>query len=207
MATFLDVTFVGKFSIIFTFLFVYVLIYGIAEFAKPFGKDKKSLSALMALAIAVMVVVSPTMSRLVNYLIPWFFVIALILFFILFALRIFSGDKFDFTNAMKDKRVYTWIIVLTVVIMIFGLGNAFGQSNLEKGAWDGTTPAPSDDDIGTTADDFIDSTGVGNTQVDGSRVATDDFGTNMTNTIFNPKVLGLMLVMLVAVFAMFFISD
>lgn len=208
MATFLDMTFFGNFSIIFTFLFVYVLIYGIAEMSSPFGKDKKSLNALMALAIAIMLVVSPTMVRLVQFIIPWFFIIALVLFFVLFALRIFSGDKFDFSGAVKDKRVYTWIIVLVVVIMIFGLGSAFGQSSLDKqngGVVHNDNVNLNNSDY--NSNDFIEGTGVGNTEFNGKSVATDNFSTNLTNTIFNPKVLGLMLIMLVAVFAMFFISD
>lgn len=205
MATFLDATFIGKFSIIFTFLFVYVLIYGVAEFAKPFGKDKRNLNALIALGVAVMVVVSPTMVRLVNFIIPWFFIISLILFFILFALRIFSGDKVDFSSAVKDRRVYTWVIVLTIVIMIFGMGNAFGQSTLDKGGFNETPQQTQVTASGSSQ--VIEQTGIGNQDVSGTNVATNDFTTNMMNTIFNPKVLGLILVMLVAVFAMFFISD
>ncbi|MBD3209716.1 hypothetical protein GF367_04870 [Candidatus Woesearchaeota archaeon] len=206
MATFLDIGFLGEFSIIFTFLLVWVLVYALLSMTKQLG-DKKNLNALIALAVAVIVIASPTMLRLVNTMVPWFLIMVLLLFFILFGIKMFTGDK-DLSGAVfKDKKVYTWIIVLMVVVLIFSLGNAFGSQTLERGGWDGTGPPPSGGDSLEGTDAFIEETGVGNANVSGSQVATNDFSTNLIHTLFNPKVLGLMLVMLVAMFAMFFISD
>ncbi|MBN1275249.1 hypothetical protein JXA12_03075 [Candidatus Woesearchaeota archaeon] len=196
----IDLGFFGNFSIIFTFLLVYVIVYGILEMRKPFGADKRNLNALLGTAVAVLVVVSGPMVSLVNYIIPWFLIIALIVFFILFALGIF-GQGVDFSDLARKKQISTWIIVLAVVVLLFGIGNAFGQSKLEQGGWDGTEP------VNTTNSGEDDPTGLKNTGTDGSSVATSDFATNVVNTLFNPKVLGLMLILLVAVFAMFFLSD
>ena len=218
MATFLNLAFLGDVSIIFVFLFIYAIVFGLLEMGKPFKGENKGLHALIALGIAIMAVTFGPVVSLIRFLIPWFLVMALVIFFILFGFRIFAGDKDVSDWVMRPKSpARNWIIIVTVIIMIFGLGQAFGQSTLEEGAWDGTGPGPEgyeevanaddnfDDDY--NADDFIDDTGVGNNNVDGSRVATDDYGTNVLNTIVNPKVLGLIFVMLVGVFAMFFLSD
>lgn len=218
MATFLNAAFVGNFSVIFTFLLVYALTFGLMESAKHFGKvpSSRGLNAMIALAIAVIVTATPQAVAFINFLVPWFLIMALVIFFILFGMRMFAGDA-DFSNAVMNPvkgGARNWIIIIGVVIVIFGLGNAFGQDTLDK-----TTGGQSIDDVQNqgdntgldggdyTADDFIDDTGVGNSGVEGSEVATDDFDTNLANTLFNPKVLGLILIMLVGVFAIFFLSD
>lgn len=200
MATFIDVGFFGNFSIVFTFLFIWVLSFGLMEWRQPFGKDKKNLSALIAVSIAVIVVVSKAAVTFINYLIPWFLVLAIVVFFILFTVGMFIGSKDVSHVILQDRKITTWLIVITVVIVIFGLGKAFGSQTLEQGGWGGNSPT-------TPTDEFVNETGVGNPGVTGSQVATNDFSTNLTHTLFNPKVLGLILIMLVAVFAMFFITD
>lgn len=213
MATFLNFAFVDNFSIIFVFLFVYALVYGLMELGKPFGKIEagKGLNALIALGASVLVVTVRPVVEMIRFLIPWFLILALVIFMILFSIRIFIGDASYADAIFKKKQVTTWIIVAAIVILLFGFGRAFGQSSLEQGSWSGANQSTvsdaqfGDDDYG--ADDFIDDTGVGNSNVDGSRVATSNYSTNLLNTIVNPKVLGLIFVMLVGVFAMFFLSD
>ncbi len=211
MATILDAAFAGNFSIIFIFLFIYAIVYGLLEYGKPFGSVSagRGLNALIALGVAVMAVVFEPVILLIRFMIPWFLVLALILFFMLFGFRIFGGEA-DVSKWVlgKTSPARTWIIVVTIIIVVFGLSSAFGQSGLEKGLegdTSSTTTEFSDDGYDTT--EFIEDTGLGNTGVTGTNVATDDFNTNVLNTIVNPKVLGLIFVLLVGVFAMFFLSD
>ena len=218
MASFLDLAMLGNFRIVFTFLFVYVLVYAILQWGKPFGglgDGAKGIHAIISLAISVLSITYQPFVRLVNFTVPWFFTVALIAFFIIFIIRLFAGEKLDLMNAItKDNRIYTWVVVFAIVIILFGLGQAFGSQALEEGEWETTStgervPAGTVEpaEIETGADEFIDETGIGNTGTDGSRVATDDFGTNVINTLFNPKVLGLFLIMLIGVFAIFFIAS
>jgi len=218
MATFLDLGVFSYFSVIFTFLLVYVIVFGTLEWGRPFGKlgDEKTargLHAIIALAVAAMAVMSPSIVRMINFTVPWFLIMALVAFFIIFVVKMFGGEKLDLHKAVtSSSRIYTWIIVFTIVILIFGFGHAFGSETLEKGQWE-TSPPGNEEAGGVTSqpssgvDEFIETTGVGNADVSGSRVATSDFGTNVLNTLVHPKVLGLILIMVIGVFAIFFLAD
>lgn len=221
MATFLEIGLLSKFSIIFTFLFVYAIVYGLLEYGNLFGKGgsegRKGIHAIVALTISFISVISKPISLLIGFMIPWFFILALVIFFIIFAIKIFTGDKYDMSRAITtNSQVYTWIIVFAIVIMIFGLGKAFGSNTLKAGQWDGTTNSDSKEisveeyqNNNSQVNEFIEETGVGNTQLSGDSgsTATNDYSRNVLNTIVNPKVLGMIFVMLVAVFAMFFLAD
>jgi hypothetical protein len=217
MASFLDMAFVGKFSIIFTFLLVFVLVYALLEVSGIFGKEKKSLSALLALAMGVIVVASQTMTTFVHFIIPWLFAFVLVAFFLLFITKIFGGEKMNFgIDPQGVRRTKTFVIAIVIVIIIFGLGKALGDQTLKEGRWDGSTEVT---ETITEDSEYVYVDAEGNvvevkgssssqtTTSGGKGVATNDFSTNMVNTMFNPKVLGFILVMLVGAFAMFFLAD
>jgi hypothetical protein len=128
---------------------------------------------------------------------PWFFVVIFIAFFILFILMIFGLKEKNLT-AGASSELRTWVIIITVVILLFGLGSAFGQGTLNRGT--GTT-SDGNETTGTT------SLGTGS-NITGSpeNTATSDFGTNALNTLVNPQVLGMILILLIAVFAIFLLT-
>lgn len=199
MATVLNTSILGNFGVIFTFLFAWVLVYAMLLVTNIFG-DKKNLNSIIALAVAVLVLMSPAVAALISFMIPWLLVLALVVFFILFGTKMFAGDK-PTGSLFMNKRTSTWIIIGVLVIFIFGLGKAFGSSALQSGQWNGTSNAS------TVSSGSADPTGLENTNVDGSQVATSDFSTNVLHTIFHPKVLGIILILLVGVFALFFLAD
>lgn len=218
MATFLDATLLSNFSIIFTFILVYVIVYGTLEFGKPFGliggneKSARGLHALIALTMSFFVSFYEPVILLIGFAVPWFFMLGLFAFLILFVLKMFTGDKVDFSRAVSGRETTLWwvVVVIAIVILIFGLGQVFGQQSLEAGG--GGTPVANSNQASVStgdgsADDFIRQTGVGNSGVTGREVATADFSTNVLNTLVNPKVLGMILVLLMGVFAFLFISD
>lgn len=228
----LDMSMFSGFSMVFMFLFIYAFIYGFLEFGKLFGKENpmgRGLNALVALGISVFVLMSPKIMAFIRFSIPWFVVMMIIVFFIIFTTKMFTGDT-NYGDVIfkgpRGKQFVTFIIIFVIIIFIFGLGKALGPDTLNSGGWAGTTqvsgqgagnldnggydtaiPLDENGDYTGTVDEFISETGVGNTQVDGSQVATTDYSTNVLHTIVNPKVLGFILVMLIAVFAMFFISE
>ncbi|MBW2982775.1 hypothetical protein KY327_00560 [Candidatus Woesearchaeota archaeon] len=200
MATVVSTEFLGNFSLVFTFLLAYVIVYGILEMTKPFGGEKKGLHALVAAAMSLLVVVSPTLVAMMNFMVPWFLILILFIFFVLFILKMFGGEGLDYTKAVTEgRRIPTIIIIVSAAILIFGLANALGNETLQRGQWDGV------EDVNSTSP--TSTGGFENTNVTGSKVATTDFETNVLNTLVNPKVLGLIMIMMVAVFAMFFLSD
>jgi hypothetical protein len=187
MATFLDIGLLSLAAPIFAFLLFFIITYGFLMKTKPFG-DNNGFYALIAMSIAFIVLISDAAALLLLFMTPWFFVLVFIGFFILFILMMFGLKEGDLT-AGSTQQMRTWAIILTVVILIFGLGNVFGQSSLEATVGSsGTDVVPSETAAGT------------------GTTSTDDFGTNVMNTIFNPKVLGLIAIFAVAIICMFLLT-
>jgi hypothetical protein len=195
MVEFLDTSILGYFSIIFTFLLVFVILYGLLSLTRPFGEGKNGLYAIVAFAFAILSISSRSILNLITFVTPWFFMLIFISFFVLFVLMIF-GLKADQVKAGLSSELRTWVIILTVVILIFGIGATFGQQTLEEGRSNtgentGQTDPVVSPDPGPDRD---------------TSTATDDFTTNVMNALFNPQVLGLIVVMLVGAFAMFLLT-
>ncbi len=192
MVEFLDTGVLAYFSIIFTFLLIFVILYGLLTLAKPFGNNKNGLYAIIAFAFAILSISSGSILNLVTFVTPWFFMLIFISFFVLFVLMIF-GLKADQIKAGMSSELRTWVIILTVVILIFGIGATFGQQTLEEGRGGTGNNEPRDPVVTPDPDDP-------------PSTATDDFATNVMNALFNPQVLGLVVVMLVGAFAMFLLT-
>jgi len=201
MATFLDIGVLNYFNVIFTLLLVFVIIYGFLSFIKPFGGNT-GLYALVAFAFAVLSITSPGALALITFITPWFFVVIFIGFFILFILMMFGLKQSDLkAGARSEFRI--WPIIFAILILLFGLGHAFGQQTLNQGM--GTTGI---DTTGTDTSVTTDHLTIGNNGVSGTadETATGDFGNNVLNTLVNPQVLGMIVVMLIGAFAMFLLT-
>ena len=185
MATFLDLTVLRYFSIIFTFILAFVIVYGFLEVFKMFGSDRKGLHAWVALAMAFLVVLTSSVVNVIKFALPWIFIVILAIFFIIFAIRMFGVEESAIAGYVKGSGVVaTWIIVIVIVILVFAFGSAFGQQTLEKGQGNGGT-------VNVT----------GNQTAGGT-----SFNQNVYNTLFNPKVLGLIFFMVVGIFTIVFLT-
>ena len=192
MATFLDVSILSQFSGIFTFLLVFVIVYGMLEVFKIFGDGRRGLHAIIALAIGMIVMFSTGVVSVIQTFMPWFTLLIIVIFFILFAVRMFGSTTGDILGAFKNNSsILTWILILTGVILLFSLGAGFGQQSLNQNS------GPSANTTQTT--------------VDGKQLATGstdtgNFNQNLYNTLYHPKVLGLILVMIIVILAMLFLT-
>jgi hypothetical protein len=197
MATFLDVGVLGYFRIIFAMILIFVIMYGFLTWTKPFGDKNTGLYALISIAFAILSISSGSVLTLVSFMAPWFFVVIFVAFFILFMLMIFGLKEKNLTAGMGGE-LRTWVIIVTIVILLFGLGSAFGQKTLTQGTGGtGSDPSEVQGTVGTTSANI---TGTP------SATATNDFQTNALNTLVNPQVLGMILVMLVGVFSIFLLA-
>jgi 4-amino-4-deoxy-L-arabinose transferase-like glycosyltransferase len=188
MATFVDISILQNFSSVFTFILVFVIIYSMLEVTNALGPDKKSMNAIIAMIVAFLVSLSTGVVNVIQSFTPWFTMLIVIIFFILFAVRIFGVSSETITAAFtKKSAILTWILILTAVILLFSLGSGFGQKTLEQGQSGGTTVS---------------------VQTNTSTVPTDtgSFSQNLYNTLYHPKVLGLILIMLVVVMAMLLLT-
>ena len=201
MATFLDIGVLNYFNVIFALLLVFVIVYGFLSFMKPFGGNT-GLYALVAFSFAVLSITSPGALALITFITPWFFVVIFVGFFILFILMMFGLKQSDLkAGARSEFRI--WPIIFAILILLFGLGNAFGQQTLEQGT--GTTGTGDNSNTGTTMTDNLT---VGNNGAPGNpdQTATTNFGTNVLNTLVNPQILGFIVVMLIGSFAIFLLT-
>ena len=189
MATFVDISILQNFSSVFTFILVFVIIYSMLEVTKALGPDKKSMNAIIAMIVGFLVSMSSGVVAVIQSFTPWFTMLLILIFFILFAVRMFGVSSETITAEItKKSAIVTWILILTAVILLFSLGSGFGQKTLEQGQTGGSTIS---------------------VQTNATTVPTDtgSFSQNLYNTLYHPKVLGLILIMLVVVIAMLFLTD
>jgi hypothetical protein len=198
MATFLDVGLFSHFGVIFVVLIVFLILFGLLEYIKAFGSDKKGLHALLALMVALLFLVSKIASRMVSNMVPWFMVAIIFVFFTLILVRMFGPGEGDMKKLIADPNVYPWIIVFAVLILLISLGNAFGQGLLEKG--EGTVSVATNSTINRGY------TGLEPAAPGTTSVATPSFTTNLLNTLRHPKVLGMIFVLLIGAFCLLFLT-
>ena len=205
MATFLDVGLIENFGIIFVILLIFLIMFGLLEYIKAFGEDRRGLHAIIALVVALLFLVSKIATKIVAMMVPWFMVVALFIFFTLFLVRMFGLDEAGVKKLIANPNVYPWIIAFAGLILFFSLGNAFGQSLLEKGEG---IKQPANYTAGTQTSTEMPATSSGlQPATPGTRsTTTTSFTTNLLNTLRHPKVMGLLFVFLVGMFALIFLT-
>ncbi|MFH1505682.1 MAG: hypothetical protein ABIE94_01695 [archaeon] len=184
MATLLDVSLLGNFTNIFMFLFIFIVVFAILGMTKAFGEAKQGLNAMAAILVAVLVLLSKTLMGMLTTMVPWFIFTVIVIFFILFFLKMVGMKDSTIGEAVKKPHVYSIIIIVVVLIILVGFVKSFGPTLLAQ------QPIIGGD------------TGVNATNV----TAPNEFTQNIYKTAFNPKVLGFIVIMLIAVFAIAFLA-
>ena len=199
MATFLDASLLGHFTSLFTFLFVFVVIFGLLEVFQFFGKGKAGLHALAAVAIGFTVLVSKSISVMIQTMTPWFTVLIIMAFFMIFIARFVGASEKDVAGTIKNGPVSTWIIIFAIIIVLYSASVAFGQSTLEEGPG-GTAINENNTNVQTTT------TIVNGQPVATPSTATNSYSQNFYNTFYHPKVLGLLLILIITTVAVILLS-
>lgn len=226
MASILDAGLLSIFSSFFTFLLVYAFVWGVLSWKKPFGDKNTGTYAIIALMCAMFVAIVPPVRNFIQFIAPWYIALALFLFFILFITALFglSSEK-DFPKIIEQPRVYIWIIIVAVIVALFGLAFTLGQGALNSQLPAGTVP-----DQGTTNTGGMQVIGpstsyqppgtIGPGTYNGGSyqggmpqpgqpgsTSTADFQTNLFNTLFHPKVLGILVTLVLASLSIYFLSS
>lgn len=197
MATFLDIGLFENFGVIFVILLVFLLVFGLLEYMKAFGEDKRGLHGIIAFSVALLFLVSKTATAMVKMMVPWFMVIVIFIFFTLFLVRIFGVDEGQMKKLIGHKDVYPWIIIFVVLILFLSLGNALGQGLLEKGGGEQQV---------TNYSSQLPDASVPPSVATTTSTTTPKFTINLLNTLRHPKVLGMLFVALVGVFSLLFLT-
>ena len=178
MATVLDIGLLDKFSFIFTMLLVVVLVYGILEYTKIFG-DRQGLHILVAFLVGILLLLVPAVNEVIATITPWFVLLFIFILLMIIAYKILGATDADIRSVIagKNKSALYWIMIFSVIILLGGLGKVFftGGENA----------------VGVT----VNETEV-TTEGDVSGTGTEAFFA----TLFHPKVLGLIFLLLIGVF-------
>jgi hypothetical protein len=176
MATPLDLGLLDRFQVIFPFLLVIVIIYALLQFSKFLGTNK-GVHALIAFVIGITVLFSSTVRDSINIMAPWFVLLFIFIVFMLMAFKIFGTTDADIMGVLKEHNSAVWWIIAVAIVITVGsltyVVSSSGGFNLYG------TPAAN-------------ATGTG----DAGGVGQSSFWA----TLFHPKVLGLVFVLLVGMF-------
>lgn len=172
----------GFFSYLFPFLLVLFILYAILAKTQILSENN-SLNAIVALVFAVLLVVSKSALVVVNTMIPWFVLLIIFVLFLLMIVKTFGYDDNAIKEAVSGRGyIMTTLIIVALIIFVGALASVFGQDLLNR-------------------DTGIDENGVNQTG------QSSDFETNLWDTLFHPKVLGLIVIVLVSTFALKFLTD
>ncbi len=177
----INISFLQYFSPIFIFVLVFVMVYGILQFTKFLGENK-IIHALIGFFIAVIFLFSTEAITVVQVIAPWFTVLFIFIIFILMAYKLFGATDDQIRDVIsKASAVQYAILALAIIILLFGLGAGFGQKLLGYGA-----------DISEVREAAI--------EAGEESTATSSYQQNLVSTLFNPKILGMILILVIAAF-------
>lgn len=182
MATILDLGLIQYFDPIFAVLLVFGIIYSLLQKTGAITKSI-AINAVIAFAISFMVLLSDTLIQVINFIIPWFVIVIIFTVLLLLIFQMLGAQEADFLAALKKDNLLMWAVLgVGIVIMVAAFGNVLGQSLLEEAGESGSATI-----------------GEGN-------VASGSFQQNIYATLFNPKVLGILVLFGVAIFAILLLS-
>ena len=179
----LNIQLLEYFSPVFSFILVLVLVYAAMQYTKLLGANK-IVHAIIALVIAFIVVLSPSITALVMFAAPWFTVLFIFIIFGLIGFKLFGVSDASIANVMRHHTGLQWTMIIIVLIIVIGaLSVSFGQKQLE------TDPTIGSDQAFQA--DYVRSTQGGST-------ATGDYQTNFQRTLYHPKTLGVLFILIIA---------
>ena len=180
MATLFDISLLQTFDVVFAAILVFAVVFALLRKTKVFGRSL-GVDSIISVSTALLVVISDKAVEVINFMIPWFVVTFLFIMLLLLVYQVFGVGEKDIANYLRNDRGLGWLLFgVGLVIFVAALGNSFGQTLLE-GNLDGTTS---------------------NTNLSSETgVATDNFQTNVISTLRHPKIIGMMIVLTIMVFA------
>lgn len=186
MATFMDIGLFRYFNVIFPVLLIFAVFFAILQKTKILGKNP-TINAVVAVAVALMSLLSDTIIKLINFMAPWFVLVFIFVILLLLIYQLLGATEGDILGALKSEKSIQWAVFgIAIVILMAGLGTVLGQKML---------PITQEGAPETAAVEG------------GEGVAGEDWQRNVLATLFNPKILGVIMIFLVAIFAVAFLSS
>ncbi len=176
MATPLDVGLLQKFDVIFPFLFVLVIVYALLA-RTEWLKEKQAIAFMIAFVLAVMTLFSSIAVKTINRMAPWFILLIIFVVLLLLAYQALGVKEESILNIITGKTygstIAYWVLALMLII---GVGSLTSVVSEEK--------------------PFTELAAGENATV----IAGQGEQVGFWATLFHPKVLGLALILLIAMF-------
>jgi len=182
MATVLDIGLLNYFYIIFPFLLIYAGTLGILTWLKIFGENRV-IHNILAIVIAFIFVLSDTLVKVINMAVPWFVIMFALLIFLVVAYKFLGAKDSDIASVLtRDKTVVTWILLIFIIIIIGSAAKVYFSEGTSKQVTGEGGIVVSEEEVGKTG------------------VAA------FWSTLFHPQVLAVVMILLIAVFAIMMLS-
>jgi hypothetical protein len=183
MASLFDISLLNSFSNIFVILFIFTAVYGVLMFKKPFG-EIKGVYALLAATVALIFIFSQDAIEVIKETVPWFVIMMVVLVFMALITR--SYGIVDLPETITGS-LGTWVFIVCIIVLMITVSMRIGQ---KAGPFlSNTTMNPDSVTAGSSGD-----------------VGSGNFGQNFGATLFHPKVLAFMLIIIVSTFAVLWIG-
>lgn len=179
MASLLDISLLSHFSNVFVILFIFTALYAVLMFKKPFG-DNKGINALLSASVAIIFIFSEDAIEVVKSTLPWYMIMVFVLIMVLIATVAFGASMPHVLTA----NIGTWVLIIALFILALNVSLRLGQQ----------------------AGPFLNNQSISERVAGTGDVATGSYQQNLGATLFHPKVLALMLVIMVAVFSVLWIG-
>lgn len=177
MATILDVGLIKYFVPVFTFVFVWLIMFMLLSKVKIFG-DNKNLNSFFSFIVAVLFMFVGPAWKIVSIMTPWFVVLFILIIFMLLIFMVLGVESSKIIETAWDNAALFWVLFF-VGLAIFGyaLSQMYGEE--------------------------IQSVYGGEEEGEGATGLAGD----IFKIIFHPKILGIVLILVIAAQAMRLLSQ
>jgi len=205
MASLLDISLLENGSSLFAFILVLVISYALLTSINIF-KLSKFNATVAAICFSMLTLFNPAILNSIKVMTPWFGIIIAFIIFLIVALFTLGYTQKDMAKALASKdygmQIKVWIIVVGGIIFIASIASQFAIFG------GGGSEQPIESQQITPEQEYRDSyEATATAQSSGNRNAVAEKGEDaLIATLFHPKMLGMIALMLIAVFASIFLS-
>lgn len=191
MATFLDISILGHIRVVFVAILVFCIIYAVLLKVGILG-DNKAVITWIAISMALMFSLISSTTKMLDIIVPAFVMLIIFGFVISVAFVFMGGDAKDIPKIFGDnpKTMGYWVLIFTIIVFLAGLGKVFF-----------------DPSSGSVVVNKNVTTTEGTTIEAGSGSSVGGVGeAAFWDTLFHPKVLGFIVIMLIATFTVMYMT-
>lgn len=180
MATVLDLGLIDGLSPIFSFILVFAVVYGLLNYNKVFGENKL-IHSTIAFVFAVMMLFAPKALDVIKIMTPWFVIMMIAGLFILMVYKLFGTPDESISWAVRNYGGLKYgLVAVSIIIIVASFGQVYFSSD---GNNNSSLVDSYEGDVGGVGEEAL------------------------MATLFHPKVLGMLVIMLIAVFTISLLSS